>query len=137
VDGQRKALVDHCIAKGGRDGRAPWEDFEETLTASEAQQFIMEDPENLFYAYSDYVTKFGDPTCNGLGHRIDTIKGIKGVVIPGERVYKLKKQTVNEIRKDACASNKWQPKCYTDRGMPFVSGLETHLTATDSQHDDD
>ena len=54
-----------------------------------------EEPEDQFYEYPLYIQKFGDPTVRG--HKVLTIDGVKGVLVPAERVWKIKRQRTQAV----------------------------------------
>ena len=66
----------------------PWDDFEKELIETESAELRLEAPEDLWMKMSDYREKYGDPTTNGKGHMLFSMKGQEGVLLPGERVWK-------------------------------------------------
>eukprot|EP00974_Lingulodinium_polyedra_P121304 11178563-Lingulodinium_polyedra.AAC.1 len=48
-------------------------------------------PTDEFWDMSQYQKEFGDPATNGKNHQVLEIDGVRGVMIPGKRVWKLKR----------------------------------------------
>ena len=55
----------------------------------------VEEPDDLIVLLKDY--KHGDPRTNGLGHRKFKHHGKDAVIMPGERVWKVKRSRVKEV----------------------------------------
>ena len=53
----------------------------------------MIDPEDNFMYCTDYVAKRGGPSCNSLGHTRQTVRGKEIVLIPGERIGKIRRSS--------------------------------------------
>eukprot|EP00969_Alexandrium_andersonii_P026108 1139651-Alexandrium_andersonii.AAC.1 len=49
------------------------------------------EPDTELWEYSYYVAQKGNPHENGLGHRVTTMNGVHGVLVPTAPIYKLKK----------------------------------------------
>ena len=63
----------------------------------------IEDPTDEIMEWQAYVLKYGDPRTNGRGHRFVTIGNISGVLIPGAKIWKIRRSqlmqaTIEEIR---------------------------------------
>lgn len=67
---------------------------------------VYQEPTEHVQEYSDYVQKHGDPTTNGLGHSVVEILGLgKGVLIPTDRVWKVKRNHIQQVRREAVADD--------------------------------
>ncbi len=67
------------------------------LTAIESSEMALEAPKDYFMPTNDYKSKHGCPLTNGLGHKIVTMKGMEGVLIPGEKVWTINRREVKKI----------------------------------------
>ena len=70
---------------GDADDRSP----PAVLSFNETSTLTVEEPDDLIVLLSDY--KFGDPATNGKGHRSITHFGMPAVLMPGERVWRVKR----------------------------------------------
>ena len=92
-----KMLIQHIVKVKARDGRAPWQEFDKELVETEGCEMRLEAPTDRWMELADYRDKFGDPLSNGKNHSVLSLKGKDGVLIPGERVWKIKKADVRSV----------------------------------------
>ena len=94
----RQEGVEKMKAARTRDIRVAWasrEDLHRRLYNTQETLDILEEPEVFFWELPEYIAKFGDPNTNGLNHMQKKINSMAGVEVPGERVWKLKRQRLN------------------------------------------
>lgn len=80
----------------GSIGRVPWATFDQeftkqTLVMRSRKEVSLEEPEENWMYYKEYVAKHGEPGTNGLGHTRSNVHGKDIVIIPGTGLGKLKR----------------------------------------------
>ena len=95
------AMIEQMIqhAKDGTPNKKiRWDSLEkkvEELITREITEDVMEDPDDEYWDYDFYVEKKGDPSLNGLGHRVvEDGSGKKEVIVPGPPIRKRKRRQV-------------------------------------------
>jgi hypothetical protein len=90
----RSFMLDKMVAATDRSLRITWDSADKADTALvHFQESIsaLEHPEDEALVYEDYCKIHGDPLRNGKGHTRQTVNGLDLVILPGARVYKIKR----------------------------------------------
>jgi len=91
--GLREGVIAFCIENGGRGGRIAWGIVEaKSLVFQQVSSLSYEDPVDEHWGFEEYKAEKGDPTTNGLGHRRETIFGRDVVIVPGRRIWKVRRK---------------------------------------------
>ena len=105
--------IEHLQKVGlAHKGKMPWTRFEQehsehTLTIRSRKQSEMIEPEDAFMHLADYIHAHGDPSSNGKGHSTCKMNGQEIVIIPGNKVGRLRRSSIvqGDIEtKVACSS---------------------------------
>jgi hypothetical protein len=96
----RATLVPHIKASSNnRSARMQWAKVAEEkkrLKSEQKYESRVEEPEDEVIPEDDYKRLHGDPDCNGLGHRRISLPSCpQGVVVPGRKVWKIKRARIN------------------------------------------
>ncbi len=65
-----------------------------SLVRRQAQEVRLEDPEDQIMMHADYEAKYGDFRSNGLGHKEVNWGSVRGILIPGARIWKVKRARI-------------------------------------------
>lgn len=64
------------------------------LVTRQARETRIEDPEDQVFPLDDYIREHGDYRTNGLGHKYVDWGEVKGVLVPGKRIWRVKRARV-------------------------------------------
>ena len=56
-------------------------------------------PPDEYWEYPEYVSTYGCRESNGLNHAITTHNNVKCVIIPGKRIYTLRRSCIQQVAK--------------------------------------
>ena len=97
----RAKVVHRVLEAGRRDVRISWRDESQSqqedrdegsvLKSTSDKSIEMIEPEDTLFDPSDYLLKYGDIQSNGLGHKLVTIDGVAGVLVPGPKVWRIRR----------------------------------------------
>ena len=103
-----------AIACRGRSARMKWERApqpESILGSSQIKSISFEDPDDYVMPEEDYVKVHGDPGRNGRGHSRISIPGCeRGVLMPGPRIWKVRKAFTSEAKKTTVEQRSSDPQ---------------------------
>ena len=96
---RRDGCIAWCVEHGGREGRINWAVIDQkVLTLDTEWSTNYEDPIDEHWDYSEYVKEKGSPETNGLNHQVATVKGRKVVVVPGRKIWKVRRSHTQKVK---------------------------------------
>ena len=96
LDKLLKVCIDACVKAGSRSIRIDWSEHDKVQTkVKEIRSTSFCAPEDKFYEYAYYLKTFGNPSSKG--HKVMTIEGVRGVLVPGEPVYTIKRRKTQSL----------------------------------------
>lgn len=97
--GRRDGCVQWCIEHGGRKERVQWADVDKKLlTYDDEVNLTYADPEDEHWEFNLYVQEKGHPSTNNLGHKEDYVQGRHIVIVPGKKIWKVKRSRTQRMR---------------------------------------
>ena len=108
IDLQKSAASD--LAAGKTRKNANWDRGAQRLEVEEGEEEKLRRPDDTFLPWEEYKDTFGDPTLQKnkkRGHRVSTISGVKGVLMPAPRgtPWKLSRASVRKLSKKEVLDN--------------------------------
>lgn len=92
--GFREAVIQSSKDSGGRGGRMQWTQLEQkSLTFTQVASVAYEEPIDEHWGYNEYLSEKGDPLTNGLRHEVKEVNGNKVVVVPGRKIWRVRRKT--------------------------------------------
>jgi hypothetical protein len=94
----RRAVIQFFVENGGREARVRWAEIDQkVLSYQEVHKSSYEDPVDEHWEYDLYVSEKGSPDTNKLGHTTTTVLGRKLVVVPGKRIWKVRRAVEQQV----------------------------------------
>ena len=89
----REQAVDQCL-QAGKHSHVKVA-FTQRVDMKRSKELELEDAEDLVYDVEHYKSLYGDPMCNGLGHKVVSLPGEQkqSVIVPTAPVRKIKRRT--------------------------------------------
>ena len=89
-----RLCIEQLIAKDSYQSLIDWKDldYKVLLVITEKKTEFCE-PDTELWELNYYIKEKGHPSQNGLGHAIQTVNGVTGVVVPTAPIYKIKQST--------------------------------------------
>ena len=66
------------------------------VTHKRKAECMLEEPDDQIYDVKEYEDEFGDYKTNGMGHVKGTMEGVTGIIVPGRKVWKIKRRRGTE-----------------------------------------
>ena len=96
---RRDGCIAWCVEHGGREGRINWAVIDQKALMLDTEWSTnYEDPIDEHWDYSEYVKEKGSPETNGLNHQVATVKGRKVVVVPGRKIWKVRRTHTQKVK---------------------------------------